>query len=68
MWLPSLKINLNIKKSEMANIPEIMQEYFVTKKLNLKLLENYISIIVNIHRKEGPKESYHKYKMEYCTK
>ena len=59
---------MNHKKDEMSYIPDIMTDYFKNKKMNLEMLKDYITIVVNIHYIENKKHHHHKYKMEYCTK
>ena len=67
-WMPSLDIKLNKKREEMEEVPEIIKDYFNTKKLDLKMLEDYISIVVNIHERRGTENLHLKYRTRYCSK
>jgi hypothetical protein len=44
-----------------------MVDYFKNKTLNLDMLEDYISIVMDIHNRVDGVDKHIKYKMIYCT-
>mgnify|MGYP007025803490 CR=1 FL=1 len=66
-WLLSLQIKLNTKKEEMDYFPEIMVDYFKNDKLDLDMLQGYVSIVMNILTIKDGEESSIVYPMKYCT-
>ena len=66
-WLLSLQIKLNTKKEEIDYMPEIMVDFFKNDKLNLKMLEQYVSIVMNVLTIKDGEESSIIYPMKYCS-
>tara|TARA_B110000285_G_C15118057_1_gene615358 strand:- start:1865 stop:2200 length:336 start_codon:yes stop_codon:yes gene_type:complete len=66
-WMPSLELQLNTKKRDIDLTSDIMSDYFINKTLNLSMLENYVSIVMDIHNRINGDDYHVKYKMKYCT-
>ena len=66
-WMPSLEVKLNIRRDEIDFWPDIMVDFFKNMQLDLDMLENYISIVLNIHKKVDGEETSYKFPMKYCT-
>jgi hypothetical protein len=66
-WMPSLKIHLNAMRDEIDFMPEIMVDFLKTDRLDLEMLKDYISIVININRKENGHVKSINYPMKYCT-
>ena len=66
-WMPSLKIHLNAMRDEIDFMPEIMVDFLKTDRLDLEMLKDYISIVININRKENGHDKSINYPMKYCT-
>ena len=64
--MPSLEIKLNTHEEHITYKPEILVDYLKNKRLNLDMLEDYISIVANIQKIENGKEYHYNYKMKYC--
>ena len=63
-WMPSLSIILNTRREEIISEPAIMTDYFNNgNKIDLNDLENYISIVMDIHKRIDGKDYHNVYKM-----
>ena len=62
-WMPSLELQLNTKKHDIDLTSEIMSDYFINNTLNLSMLENYVSIVMDIHNRTNGDDYHVKYKM-----
>ena len=49
-WMPSLEVKLNIRRDEIDFWPDVMVDFFKNMQIDLDMLENYISIVLNIHK------------------
>jgi len=52
----------------MTSEPAIMTDYFNNGRIDLDQLEDYIQIVMDIHKKVDGQEYHNVYKMQYCTK
>ena len=66
-WMPSLEVKLNIRRDEIDFWPDLMVDFFKNMQIDLDMLENYISIVLNIHKKVDGEETSYKFPMKYCT-
>ena len=66
-WMPSLSIILNTRQKDLKEINPIMTDYFEHGRLNLTMLEEYISIVMDIHKMIDGQDYHDVYPMQYCT-
>jgi len=65
--MSTLQMKINKSKHEIDYYGEIMTDYYKNQTLNLDMLEDYISIVMNVQKKVDGIDYHINYKMKYCT-